>query len=91
MGGATQLTSSPISEDAARQALALKGSAAQDPTRYAGHRFDAGWVFSWAAEGQVPMGTAPWIVTDAGTALRVPIGKDAVDFLNETVADGSRR
>ena len=81
------MSSDPISEVAARQTLALKGSAAQDTARYAGHRFSNGWVFSWASNDEMPLGTAPWIVTDAGTALRVPVGRNAVEFLDETASD----
>jgi hypothetical protein len=77
-------------ETDARRILALRGSAAQDPARYRAHRYDVGWVFSWAvADTELPMGEAPWVVTDTGVAKRVPIGWDSVAFLRKTAEDES--
>ena len=78
-----------ITEHRARVLLAQVGSAAQDATRYAAHRYAEGWVFSWSSsEIELPMGEAPWIVTVSGVAKRVPVGWDAVPFLRAT-ASGS--
>ena len=31
------------------------------------------WVFRWADRANMPMGMAPWVVTDDGKAMRVGI------------------
>lgn len=82
------LTSQELPEQEARRILAHLGSPAQDASRYGAHRYDVGWVFSWAVSGvELPMGEAPWVVTDAGIAKRVPIGWDSVAFLRNTTED----
>ncbi|MFT4263483.1 MAG: hypothetical protein QM572_08890 [Nocardioides sp.] len=41
------------------------------------------------ADVELPMGEAPWIVTDAGAAKRVLIGWDSLAFLRKTAEDES--
>jgi hypothetical protein len=83
------LTSRELPESEARRILAHLGSPAQDPSRYGAHRYDAGWVFSWAvAQVELPMGEAPWVVSDTGVAERVPVGWDSLAFLRKTAEDG---
>lgn len=36
------------------------------------------------------MGEAPWVVTDAGVAKRVPIGWDSLAFLHKTAEDAAQ-
>lgn len=84
------LSSHQLSEPDARRILAHLGSPAQDASRYGAHRYDLGWIFSWAVtDVELPMGEAPWIVTDAGVAKRVPIGWDSLAFLRKTAEDES--
>ena len=90
MRGGTPLNSPELSEADARRILAEFGSPAQDADRYRAHRYDVGWIFSWAmTDKELPMGEAPWIVTEAGVAKRVPIGWDSLAFLHQTAADQS--
>ncbi len=85
------MTSGKITEPEARRLLAHLGSPAQDCARYGAHRYDVGWIFSWAmADQEMPMGEAPWVVTDSGVAARVPIGRDSRRFLEETSEDAAR-
>lgn len=85
------LTNDKITEPEARRLLAHMGSPAQDSAKYGAHRYDVGWVFSWgAADQEMPMGEAPWVVTDSGVAARVPIGSDSRRFLGETSEDAER-
>lgn len=85
------LTSQELPELEARRILAHLGSPAQNPSRYGAHRYDSGWVFSWAvSDAELPMGEAPWVVSDAGVAKRVPIGWDSVAFLHKTTEDGAQ-
>lgn len=85
------LSSRELPEHEARRILSHLGSPAQDATRYGAHRYDVGWIFSWAvADVEVPMGEAPWIVTDAGAAKRVPIGWDSLAFLRKTAEDATQ-
>ena len=84
------LNSHELSEAEARRILAHLGSPTQDADRYGAHRYDVGWIFSWAVvDVALPMGEAPWIVTDAGVAKRVPIGWDSLAFLRKTAEDES--
>jgi hypothetical protein len=84
------LSSQHLPEADARRILALLGSPAQDASRYGAHRYNLGWIFSWAvADEELPMGEAPWIVTDSGAAKRVPIGWDSLAFLRKTAEDES--
>lgn len=83
-----QLSNHELPESDARRILAHLGSPAQDSARYGAHRYETGWIFSWAvADVEVPMGEAPWVVTDTGVAKRVPIGWDSLAFLRKTAAD----
>ena len=84
------LSKQQLPEPEARRILAHLGSPAQDASKYQAHRYDVGWIFSWAVTaGELPMGEAPWIVTDAGVAKRVPISWDSLAFLRKTAEDRS--
>ena len=85
------LSSHELPEPEARRILAHLGSPAQGAARYGAHRYDVGWIFSWAvSDVEVPMGAAPWVVTDAGVAKRVPIGWDSLAFLRKTAEDAAQ-
>ncbi|MCZ2826065.1 MULTISPECIES: hypothetical protein [unclassified Modestobacter] len=61
-----------ISMEQARTVLAAAKSEAADAEHFTGERLDGGWVFTWSADGDVPLGTTTWVVADNG-AVR-PLG-----------------
>jgi hypothetical protein len=75
--------SSGLSEAQARSLLAELKSPAADQERYAATRLEGGWLFSWGATTPVPIGSGPWVVSDAAQVRRVPIGKRAAEVLTE--------
>lgn len=77
----------PISEEAAREALRRIDSEAGSTRNFVATRRDRGWSFGWSAErGSVPVGSHRWIVADNGRARRLGLRERADDAIAEELA-----
>jgi hypothetical protein len=80
----------PLSEEAARTALAEAGSPAADPATYQAQRRERGWAFGWRPEAGTPsIGTIAWVVADNGAARGCRMSEsvdDVIDHLLEAPA-----
>ena len=49
----------------------FEGASGCPRERYRLEKVEGGWVIRWADRASMPMGMAPWVVTDGGEAFRV--------------------
>lgn len=71
---------SPISEEAAREALRMAGSPAANPVNYYAERREGGWLFGWRVQRGAPgMGTRAWIVADNEQVRMLGLAERAAD------------
>lgn len=71
----------------AREALLAVGSEAADRDRFTAEIVDGGWLFSWAAPGDVPVGTSAWVVADNGVVRALDPSDSPSSVLAELLID----